>query len=316
MASKIAMIAGLLAATTSVAYANPPIKMLPLPNRDLQFETMSPATLRALHLPADAAKNKKLLQMLQNPRAHQVTKTLGPLKGVKMGPPLDLQQVDSNQFTSSNWSGSFVVLNDSWASPIIVCNVPYVITKDGGPVDLNGNDTYWSCWSARGGISSLPMWQSGIVGDTNGDIIGQPGNGPTTVTFMECYPDAPVGIFLSFPGDQILATQWIDPDTGNGITLIQSNITGETFYGSAPGCNASETAEWIVEAPNVNGEIAQLSYFGALSINGDGDSNNPSVNPGDPSANFIDMIQNGSVVSQCAPQDENDFTCTGYPYYH
>lgn len=285
----------------------------PLPPKDLPLESMSAADLKALHLPTDLAQRPKLLRALRAPNAHSVSKIIGTMPHLRMGLQMRGQAniprgVKADNFESSNWSGSFWFIDPySVGAPSVGDTVPY-------PYSVSGGDDWLSVWSGMGGINDLPLWQAGYVEDTNGIGLGGDGSGPVAVTFAECLPDPPIGLFYTGPGHYVFSEVWTDFG-GNGWVYAIDYSTGDSVFGSTP-CNITgpQTVEWVVEAPSLNGQVVTLAWYGSITLNSATTGNGSTTyNGGDPNANWLTMIQNGTVASQCYPNDETDLTCQAYP---
>ena len=170
---------------------------------------------------------------------------------------------------SYNWAGyvasagsgqQFTSVLGSWT-------VPSVTSSKG-----SGN-TYSSCWVGLDGSGSSTVEQIG----TEADVI----NGtPTYYAWYEYYPSQTEQMLnmLVSPGNQMSASVTWDgyqtlPSGLSGYVYVldlrdistSAEISQTLFLGSDA---ARASAEWIAEAPTVNGQVASLANFGTVAFSG------------------------------------------------
>ena len=123
------------------------------------------------------------------------------------------------------------------------------------------------------------VW-TGIDGFANGDLIqagteqNYSGSTASYAAWWEILPAAETEVFAVDPGDQIsvtishtstngcaASTPWLIRLTDTRGTVVENSYSGCHSY-SGPGTSA----EWIVEAPEVNGRIATLADYGTATL--------------------------------------------------
>ena len=188
-------------------------------------------------------------------------------------------------YYSANWSG-YAVGTGPFTEVSGTFNVPAI-----GPEPVS---TDVSEWVGVDGITNSSLIQAGV-----NEEYSNSGNqiqinawwevlpaASTTITTLDISPGDSVTVSL----DQVNASTW-------AIT-VTDNSTGQSFTTDQPYSGPQSSAEWIVEAPLVNGQEAILSpfypqvTFSSLSTAGP-------VN----SADLFAMVQNGSQVATPSAAD-------------
>ncbi|MGA2282995.1 MAG: G1 family glutamic endopeptidase [Candidatus Dormibacteria bacterium] len=210
---------------------------------------------------------------------------------------------ESNGFQqSTNWSGydlsgAFSGITGCW-------NVPSV-TSSTGP-------TYSSAWIGMDGVSNTDLIQTG----TEQDWSSTTGLAPYSAQYFawwEILPAPATLIPMSItPGDAMCASIIEVTPTGRQISL-NDVTTGTQFSTTQTYTGPEDSAEWIVEAPDVttaNYSCApcNLADYGATTFHST--TVNPFSNPSLIPADGLEMVQHGNLVS--VPSDpglgQNAFT--------
>jgi hypothetical protein len=167
----------------------------------------------------------------------------------------------TNQWASTNWSG-YAVPGTNFTSVSGTFTVPTITGKN------KGKPTYTSAWVGIDGFKNQNLIQAGFGGDWAAGAA-------TYYAWWEILPAAETQIPTSavpvHPGDVMTVTitqgspKWTI--TVTNVTASKSFTTQQKYTG--PGTSA----EWIDEAPSVNGRIAKLANYGtnvfsAARING------------------------------------------------
>lgn len=177
--------------------------------------------------------------------------------------------VDNSTFTSATWSGG-IVFPASGTFQSIIGSFVVPTVQAGGPTD---QDYYCATWIGIDGFSinsigSDDVCQAGV--ETNFISGAQ-----QTTPWYEWYPYLQSNI-ANFPvsaGDTIFISI---VTTGNGATtatlLFVDVTTNQYVHFTFPAPNnvslVGDCAEWIVEAPQVNGSQTQLADYGEVSFLG------------------------------------------------
>jgi hypothetical protein len=201
--------------------------------------------------------------------------------------PTDIPTVDS-----SNWSG-YSVIGNSFTSVTGTLSVPSLVS--GTPTsDALG------AWVGIDGANNTSLIQAGI-----GEYV-DPSDPSEFYVFpwWEILPNAEVVItsVAVAPGDEVTVT--IDnPGTGNwGITLTD-DTNGESYTTSQPYSGPATSAEWIMEAPSLNGSVVQLApYSPAVTFTNDAFNGNYSQ-----FSQYV-MVQDGTQVSTPSALSDNGFS--------
>jgi hypothetical protein len=157
--------------------------------------------------------------------------------------------------TSANWSGYAITsatstgVEGTWVVPAV----------SGQPAP-----GYSSSWVGIGGYNSNDLIQAGTEQDINGN--GQ----PSYYAWWEILPapETPISMTIH-PGDSMLVvihTKHLDQNSTWRI-FIKDQTTGATFVKTVTYNSSFSSAEWIEEAPTVNGQIAPLADFGTVTFN-------------------------------------------------
>jgi hypothetical protein len=187
---------------------------------------------------------------------------------------------------STGWTGwiQFATTSKVWSGYVADVQPNPVATSGFSPqtnvvTSVSGT---WTVPSVTGsGTAYSSMWV-GIDGFLNTSYLEQIGteqdiiNGQTVYrAWFEMLPQQPTEQVISqltiHPGDSITASVVLTGSSATQKTFqlsIRDNTTGQSF--STPQTTAAaapaESAEWIVEAPTVNGSVATLANFGTATF--------------------------------------------------
>ena len=190
-------------------------------------------------------------------------------------------------WSSSNWSGfaatgsTYNDITGSWVVPT---------------VKASSSNTYSSSWIGIDGFNNSDLIQTG----TEQDYV----NGKAQYdAWWEILPAAETVIPTMFisPGDHMTAHIH---NNGNGTwTITLNDVTqNETFSTTQSYSGPGTSAEWIQEAPQVNGTISTLANYGQTTFDPG------TVNGGNPSLNTSEngyMVQRNKIVSYPSNQDSD-----------
>ncbi|WP_233096142.1 G1 family glutamic endopeptidase [Alicyclobacillus sp. SO9] len=197
------------------------------------------------------------------------------------------RRVHNLGWAASNWSG-YAISGSTYNDITGNWTVPTVKRSSG--------NTYSSSWIGIDGFNNSNLIQTG----TEQDYV----NGHAQYdAWWEILPAAETVIptMAVSPGDHMSAHIH---NNGNGTwTITLKDLTqGESFSTTQSYSGPGSSAEWIQEAPQINGSIATLANYGATTFDPG------TVNGGNPRLTSSDggyMIQNGSVVSDPSNPDSD-----------
>jgi hypothetical protein len=176
--------------------------------------------------------------------------------------------------TTANWSGYVAATNLSrlQANSVTEVSGSWTVPKVTGP---STGSTYSSVWVGIDGFNNSTVEQVG----TSEDVIN---GAPVYQAWWEMFssgrgqPEQVISRMTVEPGDSITASvQYITSGTHAGhfdLSIIDNSRPNDSFsiYASSSQYQSPlaqrSTAEWIVEAPTVNGSIAQLANFGSVTF--------------------------------------------------
>jgi hypothetical protein len=168
--------------------------------------------------------------------------------------PVDTHQrghVPAGPWASSNWSGYAITgRKGSFTSVTAAWTVPSVSPSSG--------DTYSSNWVGIDGFNDSSLIQAG----TESDYVG---GAASYDAWWEILPAAETVVFSVSPGDAMTATVSRNPSGTWTITITdtRSHVTSSTTHTYR---GQLTSAEWIEEAPSVNGGTAALADYGAATF--------------------------------------------------
>ncbi len=170
-----------------------------------------------------------------------------------------LKTLQTQNLVSLAWSGYSVTLDALYPLPLVesVSGVWMVPT-----VAPSATNTYSVAWVGVGGQSDSSLIQTG----SEHSFI----NGEASYSlWYELLPDNAITIqnVSIAPGHQIAASITLtDANTDRWLIQITDATTGEGFTHTVNYDSSRLTAEWIVERPNVNSQVATLADFGTLTF--------------------------------------------------
>jgi len=264
------------------------------------------------------------LQMLPN---HSIGRTAPVARG-----GTSAQSSSSPCWASSNWSGDALSeTTPSGLSCVPASNTPYtsvtatwtVPTVTGSSSSGGGfggffgfgrssSSTYSAVWTGIDGFSNDDLIQAGTEQDYSGGAASYQ-------AWWEILPAAETDIpsITVKPGDSITVSIVKGGACGSEWQISLTDSTADSASRGSPFSTCESysgpgtSAEWVVEAPEVNGRIATLAHYGSatfgtspsvLTVNGS-DTNLAAGNSGE-------MEQSGSVVSICSSATGGDaFSC-------
>lgn len=194
-------------------------------------------------------------------------------------PPRALQATRNAGWQSENWSGyaitggTYTRVTGNWTVPTVT---------------PSSTDAYSSSWVGIDGYNDSDLIQTG----TEQDSIG---GRAEYQAWWEILPAAetPISSITVSPGDTIQAS--ISQGAGGRWTIsIQDLTSAQTFTTQQSYSGPLSSAEWIEEAPQVNGSISPMADYGESTfvpetVNG----GNPGFTPADAGV----LVQNNVQVS-------------------
>ena len=148
-------------------------------------------------------------------------------------------------------------------------------------------------------MSNTSLIQAGTAQDTS--------NGTTAYhEWYEILPGGETVIASVSPGDHIQAS--INEDSAGTWTIaITDTTSGRGFSQAFSYGGPGTSAEWIEEAPKINGQQTALANFGTVPFTGVADSNS---NPGSVVDSAVNMVVSGTVIASPGVLTSGSFTIT------
>lgn len=203
--------------------------------------------------------------------------------------PHALQSARNAGWQSENWSG-YAITGGTYTSVTGTWTVPTVTPSP--------TDAYSSSWVGIDGYDDSDLIQAGTEQDSIGGRAAYH-------AWWEILPAAetPISSITVSPGDTVQAS--ISQGTGGRWTIsIQDLTSARTFTTQQSYSGPLSSAEWIEEAPQVNGSISPMASYGEGSFvpeTVDGG------NPGFTSSDAGVLVQNNVQVSTpSSPNVETD----------
>jgi hypothetical protein len=192
---------------------------------------------------------------------------------------------------STNWAGlvdtgtQFTAVKGQWTVP---------------SVQTSQSSQYSSTWIGIDGATNTSLIQTGTSQETvNGSTL--------YYAWYEILPAASIPIGLVSPGDQMQASI-VEDSPGTWTLSIADVSSGAVASGQLNYAGPGTSAEWIEEAPELNGQQTTLADFGSAQFTDIGGSY---VNPGGIVVNTVDMVDaGGDVVASTGPIGVTSFTIT------
>jgi len=129
-------------------------------------------------------------------------------------------------------------------------------------VDPTVNDTYSSVWVGIGGYGEKTLLQTGTAQQSVKGALEY-------YAWYELLPNRAVRLpkVTISPGDEITASiELVDPTSNTWNLEIRDLTTGTSFSNDFKYNSSRLSAEWIVEAPSLEGTIQTLANFGEVTF--------------------------------------------------
>jgi len=177
-----------------------------------------------------------------------------------------------NSSPGSDYSAPVSLKSPQWSGYVVMSNLllrqPEVTIITGSwtipSIEPTANDMYSSVWIGVGGFGEKSLIQTGTAQQSVKGIVGY-------YAWYELLPNRAVRVqnFSVSPGDRITATVKL-VDSSKDIWSVEiSDLTRDTSFSKNFVYKSSRlSAEWIVEAPSISGEITTLANFGNITFTG------------------------------------------------
>jgi hypothetical protein len=241
---------------------------------------------------------------------NRVTNFIGPLPHIKHRPYIgSIQNLDA---VPANWSGCVDLIKAPRPGPELEATlvVPKFSAHD-------ANLDAVSYWTGFDGVVDNNVLQAGL----DCLIDGSTGDNEC-FTWVAYFPDATIGLFPVNPGDVIGLFAFHNTDgTGGGFYVFNysnGDVAGGSITCTVPACPSPDpytgtSAEWIVEAPEVNGQIAPMvniergvEIYNCIMLSFNGARDRYPYDAPNTTSYKITLVQNGVVAA--APQKINAFS--------
>ena len=208
----------------------------------------------------------------------------------------------ANTVTSTNWSGYAVDTGAAaWAATSISSIATDLIVPAVSARTCNTTWEYSSAWVGIDGYASSDVLQAGIEADA---ICTSTGPQTFYSPWYEWYPFASTRItnLPTTPGQSLYVHVWATSATVGYAYLqnLNSNLSVSITLTPPAGTTLrGESAEWIVESPQVSGSLATLPLYGLDFFEGATSSNRMAQikTPASPTAVAITLSRGGVTYS-------------------
>src|SRR3989339_1856139 len=129
-------------------------------------------------------------------------------------------------------------------------------------IDPTVNDAYSSVWVGVGGYGEGSLIQTGTAQQSVKGIVSY-------YAWYEFLPNRAVRIqnFTVLPGDEITASvKLVDPNKNIWNVEIREITRGTSFSRNFMYRSSRLSAEWVVEAPSIGGNVTTLADFGSVTF--------------------------------------------------
>jgi hypothetical protein len=192
---------------------------------------------------------------------------------------------------SNNWSGyidtgpTFTAISSQWVVP---------------PVQPSAAPEYSATWIGIDGVNNTSLIQTGTSQDTS--------NGTTSYDdWYEILPANETVIGAVSPGDHMTASV-NENSPGTWTIAIDDTTSGQNFSRAFAYSGPQASAEWVEEAPTVDGQQSNLADFGTAHFTGIAETNSGSSSV---VQSPVDMINGGgTVIASPGAISGNSFTIT------
>ena len=162
---------------------------------------------------------------------------------------------------SPQWSGYVVMSNLLLReSEVTIVTGSWIVPS----VDPTVNDAYSSVWVGVGGYGEGSLIQTGTAQQSVKGIVSY-------YAWYELLPNRAVRIqnFTVLPGDEITASvKLVDPNKNIWNVEIREITRGTSFSRNFMYRSSRLSAEWVVEAPSIGGNVTTLADFGSVTFSG------------------------------------------------
>lgn len=172
-----------------------------------------------------------------------------------------LSQQPSNTYYSSNWSG-YVDLSGatSYGNSSFYYTVNDMVVPIAQQSGCSGGWAYGSAWNGIDGFNNSDVLQAGVEFDA---YCSASTRSTYYSAWYEWYPNGEVRIssLPIVPGDEVFVEVWHTSATQGYTYLVNENsgtVVNIGFTAPAGTKLLGNSAEWIVEAPTVNGSLATI----------------------------------------------------------
>ncbi|HLC00043.1 MAG TPA: G1 family glutamic endopeptidase [Candidatus Bathyarchaeia archaeon] len=160
---------------------------------------------------------------------------------------------------SPQWSGYVVMSNLLLReSEVTIVTGSWIVPS----VDPTAYDAYSSVWVGVGGYGEGSLIQTGTAQQSVKGIVSY-------YAWYELLPNRAVRIqnFTVLPGDEITASvKLVDPNKNIWNVEIREITRGTSFSRNFMYRSSRLSAEWVVEAPSISGEVTTLADFGSVTF--------------------------------------------------
>jgi len=232
-------------------------------------------------------------------------------------------RVNTTYSNSQIWDGPVVTGSGGWLNVESEWDVPSVLAPLSDCSVMPSAEV--STWVGLGGFGTSSLVQAGTNG-TWGCYVTSQGTYVRTASYyswLEVLPANVTGLTLpAHAGDHFYVDVWLGDTNGNeNITggyawfylsndTLQTSTTKKVAISAAYGSQASNSAEWIVERPTINGSPTSLARFGFTSVLfAFADTATTWTVPNDPGANFRRMYNGTKQLADTGPWDGCEFGC-------
>ena len=170
-----------------------------------------------------------------------------------------LRTLQTQNLISLDWAGYSVSSNVLFPAPqVTAVNGSWTVPK----AAVSFFDTYSAAWIGIGGQSDTTLIQ---VGSEHDSINGK----EEYSLWYEMLPAnaIPIPSIKVSPGDEITASiSLANSNTNSWLIAISDVTTGQSFQQIFVYNSSRLTAEWVIERPTVNNQIATLANFGTVTF--------------------------------------------------
>lgn len=239
------------------------------------------------------------------------------MTGIFHGPIAAPSHNVANAATSTNWSGYAVTTSAStWSSGSLSSVAADLVVPAVTARSCNGTWQYASSWVGIDGYASNDVLQAGV--ETDALCVGT-SKQTYYAPWYEWYPYASTEIsnLTAAPGQSFYIHVWATSATLGYAYLQNLNANTSVSITLTPPSGTAlkgESAEWIVESPEVNGALATLPVYGLDFFEGSTSSSRLSVTsaPASTNAVAISLVRSGTTYSTVGLLGSNGILFTSH----